>query len=111
MKRHVEFPFKKAKRKNLLRSKHGWENDIKMDVKEAGYEGMDWIHPPHGRQEWQTLENTVVMLQVPINVRQFFDHLSDCSLLKNGTEPSVQKLASYLSQINSYLMGGDSKGY
>jgi hypothetical protein len=67
---------------------------------------VDWSHPPHDRQKWQALGNTVAILQVAINVREFFDHLSDCWLLKHGTEPSVQELASYLSHINSYLVGG-----
>jgi hypothetical protein len=61
-----------------LRSKKGGENDIKMNFKKAGYEDIDWIHPPQGSQGWQALVNTVQILQIAINVREFFDHLSDC---------------------------------
>lgn len=58
---HVEFPFKKAKRKNHLRPKHRWENNITMNVTEAGYEDMDQIHPSNGRLEWQTLVNAGIL--------------------------------------------------
>jgi hypothetical protein len=35
----------KLKRKRLLRiSRHRWEYNIKMDLKETGYEGVDWIN-------------------------------------------------------------------
>jgi hypothetical protein len=35
----------KCEEKKLLgRSRHGWENNIKMDLKEVGWEGVDWIH-------------------------------------------------------------------
>jgi len=28
----------------LLRPQHRWENNIKMDLTEIGWYGMDWIH-------------------------------------------------------------------
>jgi hypothetical protein len=54
-----------------------------MDVKEAGYEDMDWIHLSRGRQEWQALVSGVVIPEVAINVMEFFENLNDCYVLKN----------------------------
>jgi hypothetical protein len=28
----------------LGQPRHRWEDNIKMDMKETGWEGMDWIH-------------------------------------------------------------------
>jgi len=36
-----------------------------MDLRETGWEDMDWIHLAHDRGHWQALVNTVMNLQVP----------------------------------------------
>jgi hypothetical protein len=36
-----------------------------MDLGEIGWDGMDWIHPPHERDQWKVLVNTVMNLCVP----------------------------------------------
>jgi hypothetical protein len=36
-----------------------------MDLQEIGWEGVGWIHMVEGRDQWQTLVNTVMNLQVP----------------------------------------------
>jgi hypothetical protein len=28
----------------FVRSRHGWEDNIKMDYREVGWEVVDWIH-------------------------------------------------------------------
>jgi hypothetical protein len=33
----------------LGRPRHRWENNIKMDLNETGWEGADWIHPAQYR--------------------------------------------------------------
>jgi len=47
------------------RPRHGWEDNIKMDYQELGWEGMNWIDLAEGRDRWQALANTVMNLQVP----------------------------------------------
>jgi hypothetical protein len=49
----------------LGRPWHRWEDNIKMDLKEIGFEGVDWIHLPQDRGQWWALVNTVMNLQVP----------------------------------------------
>jgi hypothetical protein len=51
-------------KKPFRRSKHGWEDNIRMDLKEIGREGMYWMHLPWERDQWWALVNTVMILQV-----------------------------------------------
>jgi hypothetical protein len=36
-----------------------------MDLREKGWEGMDWIELAQDRDQWRVLVNTVMNLQVP----------------------------------------------
>jgi hypothetical protein len=46
----------------LGRPRRRWEDNIKMDVKEMGWGGMDWIRLAEGRDQWRVLVNTVMNL-------------------------------------------------
>jgi len=46
----------------LRRPRHGWEDNIRMDI---GWEGVDWMHVAEDRDQWQTLVNMRVNLQFP----------------------------------------------
>jgi hypothetical protein len=48
----------------LARPRHGWEDGIKMDLKEIGWEGVEWIHLAWDRDSWQALVNAVMNLRV-----------------------------------------------
>jgi len=52
--------------KRLLgRPRSRWEDNVRMDVREVGWEGVDWMHLAQDRDQWQALVNTVMNLQVP----------------------------------------------
>jgi hypothetical protein len=40
-------------------------NKIKMDLREIGWDGMEWIYLAQDRGEWRALVNTVMNLGVP----------------------------------------------
>jgi hypothetical protein len=40
-------------------------DDIKMDLREIGWSGMDWIDLAQDRNLWRALANTVINLRVP----------------------------------------------
>jgi hypothetical protein len=42
-----------------------------MDLKEIGWDGMDWIHLAQDKDQWRALVNTVMNLCVPENVGKF----------------------------------------
>jgi hypothetical protein len=45
-----------------------WVDNIKMNVIEIGWDGVDWIDMPQDRDQWRTLVNTVLNLRVHITV-------------------------------------------
>jgi len=47
------------------RSKHRWEDNIKMDLQEVGCGGMEWIELAQDRDRWRALVNAVMNLQIP----------------------------------------------
>jgi hypothetical protein len=47
------------------RPRHRRVDNIKMDLREIGWGGMDWIHVTQNRYQWQALVNTVINLRVP----------------------------------------------
>jgi hypothetical protein len=49
----------------LGRPKRKWEDNIKMDLREVGWGGMDWVDLAQDRDQWRALVNTVVNLWVP----------------------------------------------
>jgi hypothetical protein len=49
----------------LGRSRCRWVDNIKMDLIETGWNGMDWIDMAQDRGQWRALVNTVLNLWVP----------------------------------------------
>jgi hypothetical protein len=48
----------------LGRPRCRWEDHIKMDLQEVGYEDMDWIELAHNRCRWRALINAVMNFRV-----------------------------------------------
>jgi transcription termination factor 2 len=49
----------------LGRPKRRWVDNIKMDLREIGWYGMDWIDLAEDRNQWRAHVNTVMNLRVP----------------------------------------------
>jgi hypothetical protein len=49
----------------LGRTRRKWVHNIKMDVREIGWSGMDQIDLAQDRDQWRALVNTVMNLGVP----------------------------------------------
>jgi hypothetical protein len=49
----------------LGRPRCRWKDNTKMDLRETGLEGVDWIHLVQDLDRWQALVNTVMKLWVP----------------------------------------------
>jgi hypothetical protein len=39
----------------LGRARHRWENGIRMDLRETGLEGVDWIRLAQDRDRWRVV--------------------------------------------------------
>jgi hypothetical protein len=40
-------------------------DNIKIDLSEIGWDGVDWVDLAQNRDQWRALVNTVMNLQVP----------------------------------------------
>jgi hypothetical protein len=49
----------------LRKLRHRWKDNIKTDLMEIGWEGVDWIHVAQDRDWQQALVNIVMKLRVP----------------------------------------------
>jgi hypothetical protein len=49
----------------LGRQRHRWVDNSKMDLREIGWGGMDWIDLAEDRDQWRALVNMVMNLRVP----------------------------------------------
>jgi hypothetical protein len=48
----------------LRRTRNRLENNIRMDLREIWWEGVDWMHLTEDRDQWQALVNMVMNLWI-----------------------------------------------
>jgi hypothetical protein len=53
------------------KSRRRWEDNIRMDVKKRGWEGVDWIQLSQDRDQWRDGVNVVMNLRVPYKAGNF----------------------------------------
>jgi hypothetical protein len=53
------------------RPRHRSEDNIRMDLREIGSEGVDWMHLAQDRDQWWALVNMVMNLWVPQKAENF----------------------------------------
>jgi hypothetical protein len=56
----------------LVRPRHRWEDNIKMDLKEIGIDWANWIRLAQDRIQWQTFVTTMMILRVPLRNQVIF---------------------------------------
>jgi hypothetical protein len=49
----------------LGRPRRRWVDNIEMDLREIGWDGVDWIELAQDRGQWRSLVNTLMNLWVP----------------------------------------------
>jgi hypothetical protein len=50
------------------RPKGRWEDNIKLDIREIGIDGTNWIQLAQDRVQWQAFVNTVMNLWGPLRM-------------------------------------------
>jgi hypothetical protein len=48
----------------LGRPRRRWEVGVRMDLRETGFGGVDWIRLAHDRDRWRAVESAVMNLRV-----------------------------------------------
>jgi hypothetical protein len=56
---------KTERKRPLGRPRRRWVDNVKMYLRETGWDGVDWIHLAQHRDQWRALVNKVIKLQVP----------------------------------------------
>jgi hypothetical protein len=69
-------------KRSLGRPRRRWEENIKLDLREIGIDGANWILLAQDRVKWRAFANTVMNLRVNKKGRIFFDKLSVSQLFK-----------------------------
>jgi hypothetical protein len=56
---------KPDRKRPLGRPSRRWVDNIRIDLREIGWNGMDWTDVAQDRDQWRVLVNTVMNLRVP----------------------------------------------
>jgi hypothetical protein len=48
----------------LGRTRHRWEDGIRMDLREIGLRGVDWIRLAQDRDQWRAVVSAVMNIRV-----------------------------------------------
>jgi hypothetical protein len=63
---HIGYWWESQKERDPVgRPRRGWVDNIILDLREIGWDGMDWIELAQDRDQWRALVNTVMNLLVP----------------------------------------------
>jgi hypothetical protein len=68
--------------RQLGRPRRSWEDNIKMDLREIGIDGENWIRLAQDRVQRWDFVSTVINLRIPYRREAVFDKLSDNQLFK-----------------------------
>jgi hypothetical protein len=52
-------------RRPLERPRRRWKDNVKMDLREVGWGGVDWLRLAQDRDRWRALVYTVMNIRVP----------------------------------------------
>jgi hypothetical protein len=69
----------------LERPRRRWVDNIRMDIGEVGWGGVEWIGVAQDRNRWRALVNSVLNLRVPCNAGKL-----SSGLASSGLSGSVQ---------------------
>jgi hypothetical protein len=62
---HMILVGKPKGKRPLRRPRRMWLDNIKIDIREIEWNGVDWIDMAQIRDQWRALVNTVLNLRVP----------------------------------------------
>jgi hypothetical protein len=79
----------------LGRTRRRWQDNIKMDLREVGCRGMNWIQLTQDSNRWRTLVNAVMNLRVPQNAGNFLTSCKPVSFSRRTLLHAVSIILLY----------------
>jgi hypothetical protein len=61
---HNIFVRKPEGKRSFGRPRRRWEDNIRMDLREMGWDGVDYMYLAQDRDQWRALLNTVMNIRV-----------------------------------------------
>jgi hypothetical protein len=58
--------------------------NIKVDLREIGWDGTDWIDLVEDRDQWKAFVNTVMSLRVLLSIGKFLDSYTTCGFSRRA---------------------------
>jgi hypothetical protein len=58
---------KPERKRSLERKRRRWEFGTKMDIREIGWEGVEWIHLAQDRDRWRAVVNADNKFEITTN--------------------------------------------
>jgi hypothetical protein len=89
-------------KKPLGRPRHGWVNNIKMDLVEVGWGDVDWLGLAQDRKRWEALEDAVMHLRAPLTAGKLSSAFENSFSLVQCCQASFLLLAYSLHGITLY---------
>jgi hypothetical protein len=89
----------------LGRPRRRWVDNIKIDLREKGWDGMDWIDLAQDRDHWRALVNTVMNLRVPQNAGKFMSNCTIGGFSRRAQYHDDDDMAFYSRTYNSSVDG------
>jgi hypothetical protein len=78
----------------LGRPRRRYVDKNKMDLRERGWSGMDWIDLAQYQDRWKAFVNTVMNFRVPENAEKFLSGCTTDGCLRRAQLQEVCKLVS-----------------
>jgi hypothetical protein len=79
----------------LGRQRRRGVDNIKMNLREIGWGGMNWINLAQDRNQWRALVNTIMNLRVPLNAGKFMSSCTTSGISRRARLHVVRMLDSY----------------
>jgi hypothetical protein len=70
-----------------MKPRRRWVDSIEMDLREIGWDGMDWTDVAQDRDQWRALVNTVMKLRGTVKCWEVPEWLHNWQLLRKGSAP------------------------
>jgi hypothetical protein len=80
------------------RPRRRWVDNIKMDLREIGWAGMDWTDLAQDRDQWRALVNTVMNFRFPYNFGKFLSSCVTGCLSRRAQLHGVNIIITFLCQ-------------